>query len=44
MNNINHLFFFLYIKDKIEGKTIELMFYPPSNRFYNSKDVLKYMK
>ena len=33
-----------YIKDKIEGKTIELMFYPPSNRFYNSKDVLKYME
>ena len=29
-----------YMKDKTDGETLHLMFYPPSKRFYNYKDLL----
>ena len=33
-----------YIEDKTDEETLYLMFYPPSNRFYDYKDLLMYVK
>ena len=33
-----------YMKDKRGNETLHLMFYPPSKRFYNYKDLLMYVK
>ena len=33
-----------YMKDKTDNETLHLMFYPPSKRFYNYKDFIKYIK
>tara|TARA_B100001057_G_scaffold387357_1_gene394511 strand:- start:618 stop:1073 length:456 start_codon:yes stop_codon:yes gene_type:complete len=33
-----------YMKDKTDDETLHLMFYPPSKRFYNYKDFIKYIK
>ena len=32
------------VEDKTDDETLHLMFYPPSKRFYNYKDLLIYVK
>jgi len=35
---------FSSLEDTRDGRNIELFFYPPSKRFYNYKDLIKYVK
>ena len=40
----DNLISFYRMEDTRDGRNIELFFYPPSKRFYNYKDLIKYVK